>query len=392
VDARVVIEGFPHAFDDLRVVLLAYPGEIVIDDLRARLAGGTLRASGSLRLPGGEAGDELTYRVQARAEDVALRYPEGWLVRGDVELVLSSQPGGRQIRGVADLESAVYLRDIDVGLAQLLRGFFARQRLQVAETEEFLATTFLNVAVHAPGALRVSNNVAKLRGSADLTLRGTLASPVVFGHVEAEPGGELVYGDNEYEVTRARLSFANPYRIEPLIDLEAHSRVSQYDVRLELVGPLDRLNATFTSDPPIPDLEILSLIATGDTSLAAERPGLGPAAGGEAGLAGAASVGAEAFLAGQAASLVGERVNRLFRFDRFRVAPLAASGESISAVRVTAGEQISKDLYVTYSINPLVTEDQVLSLEWSVARNLSLIFTQNGDGTYAVDAQWAKAF
>jgi len=231
----------------------------------------------------------------------------------------------------------------------------------------------------------VRNNLANLRGSADLLVRGSLARPVVFGRVEAERGGTVVYAENEYKVERAILSFANPYRIEPVVDLVAKTEVSSYQVTLNLSGPLDRLRATFASDPPIPDLEVLSLLATGDPGRLAGE--LTPDAG-----QGGASQGAETFLAGQAANLIGQRVGTLFGLDKFRVAPLAAGGDVVSSVRLTVGKRLRRNLLLTYSVDPSATQDQFLTVEWRLDQNLFLLFTQNGDGSYAVDAKWEKAF
>ncbi len=49
-------------------------------------------------------------------------------------------------------------------------------------------------------------------------------------------------------------------------------------------------------------------------------------------------------------------------------------------------------MLATYSYDPSLTEQQILQLEWAVARGLTLVATQNGDGTYAVDARWEKSF
>jgi translocation and assembly module TamB len=379
--ARLLLLGFPHAFEALDATLLFYADAVVLDSFAARLGGGVLQASGRVELPAEDRA--LGYRFQTTARDVTLRYPEGWLVRGDGDLLLVSVAGGRQVTGTIELDRAYYLRDVKLGLAQLLRAALAQERVEVAETDELMVTTQLNVALVVPaGALRVSNNLADLRGRADLSMRGTLANPVVFGRVEMEPGGTVVYAENEYEVERAVLTFANPYRIEPFVDLVAKTKVSSYEVTLNLAGPLDRLNATFASDPPIADLEVLSLLATGEPDrlagdLAARRE---------------SSVGAESFLAQQAASLVGQRVGTLFGLDRFRVAPITAGESGISSVRLTVAKRLSRDVLVTYSFDPSVTEDQFLTVEWQMSPTLALVLTQNGDGSYAVDARWEKAF
>src|SRR5690606_20465561 len=134
---------------------------------------------------------------------------------------------------------------------------------------------------------------------------GTASRPVIFGSVDVEAGSELTYGGNEYEVERASLTFADPYRIDPHIDLVARTEVQQYEITLLLDGPLTRPNASFSSSPPLPDLDVVALVTGGDPA-AAQRSG------------GAA----EGFLYGQAAGLVAERVNALFGLDKFRIDPL----------------------------------------------------------------------
>ena len=105
-------------------------------------------------------------------------------------------------------------------------------------------------------------------------------------------------------------------------------------------------------------------------------------------------MGAQSFLAGQAASLVSRRVNSLFGFDRFRIDPQATeTGGAVGGVRLTVGKRISRDLFVTYTTNPASSEEYLLRIEWQVARNVVLVFTRNGrDDTYAVDAEWEKRY
>ncbi len=377
---RLIFLGFPHALEELDASLALEPTRLVIDGLQAKLGGGQILASGTVDLPGGPSPGD--YRFQLRARQVQLRYPEGFVLRGDAELALAPTEGGRVIRGFVDLDRVYYLTDLKLGPAQLLRRLLQKQRLEIVETDELLASTQLNVTVRAPGAVRVRNNVANLRGSADLALRGTLAAPVVFGRVEIDPGGTVRYGDNDYEIDRAVVNFSNPYRIEPVFDIVARTTIDAYKVKLNLSGTVDRLKPVFSSDPPIPENEVLGLLATGQAkdSTASSTNDL------------AQGVGAEAFLYGQAASLVGQRVGNLFGLDSFRVEPLTGATSTLSSVRVTVGKRLRRNLYVTYSVDPSGTQEQIFKVEWQVRPELALILTQNGDGSYALDARWEKSY
>jgi len=385
VGGQAIVADFPHALEDVTATVLFYPERIVLDSLRADVAGGDLRAAGRVDLVNLAEG-EIAYRFQAEVDGVSVRYPEGFLLRGDASLSYASTPDGAILAGVVDLERAFYLQDVPVGVLDILRGAVGPSRLEAGEVDTALAQTQLNVAVEGADALRVRNNVANLEGDVDLSIRGSLAEPILFGQVEVERGGEIVYADNTYEVERGLVTFANPYRIDPVIDLTATTEVRSYDITLNLSGTLDRLNTSFTSDPPLADLSIIALLTTGQT--------LDP--GGELFAAGAGGQGggpsATTFLYGQAASVISERVNTLFGFDRFRVAPVTGAGSNVSSLAFTAGKQISSDVYVTYSRDPSTPEVDVFQVEWQVQDNVLVVLTQNGDDSYAVDVQVERRF
>jgi autotransporter translocation and assembly factor TamB len=390
-DARLIVPGLPSAFEKLKGEARFYRDQIVVDDLSAEFAGGTVRASGKVNVP--EAGKPLVYSAQVVANGLSLRYPEGFVNHGDAELQLAStEGGGRQLRGSLNLDRIYYLENVPVATLDLVKRLFQRSRLEVTPTNGLLASTQVNIAISGPGALRVHNNVADLHGDVDLTLRGSLARPVVFGTVQINPGGKMVYADNEYRVERGQLTFINPYRIDPVIDVVVRTRVQDFTITVNLSGTLDRLSTSFSSNANLADLEIFSLLATGQELREEERlralstpPGQTQAA--------QQSVTAGTLLAGQAASALGQRVSTLFGFDRFRINPIAAeTGQSVGGVGVTVGKRLSKDVFVTYSTDPTASRQNVLQVEWRLAANVTLLLTQTTNKGYAVDARWEKRF
>jgi len=381
-DARYIPDRFPHSFDRIEALVLLYPGVVVLDHLRSDLAGGTVTASGRLEL--GSAQKALSYRAQIATRRTALRYPEGWLVRGDGDFTLQSTADGRQLSGSLTLDRVYYLQDINLSPRQIAERVLSRTRVQVDEADELLGTTYLNLAIVAPHAVRVRNNLAKITGSASLALRGSLAVPVLFGEVATEPGSTIEYNGATYELDRGIVTFANSTRIEPLLDVVARTKINEYQVTLSVLGSLARPATTFGSDPPLPDYDVLSLLATGTPSGLADLS--------ESAQTGTApGMAAETLLYGQAASLVSARVGKLFGIDRLKVDPLAGA-DSLSAARVTVGKRLSSRVYLTYSVDPSSTAQQVLQVEWKISDDLTLVLTQNGDESYAIDARWEKRF
>jgi translocation and assembly module TamB len=357
----MVPDDFPHAVDEIKGILLFYEDAVVLDRLQASVAGGLITAAGRTTVP--RNGTPAEYRLQMKGKDLKVRYPEGWSLHGDAELsVTSANPLAEEgiqakVSGRLKLNELQYLDDLPVSFSQILRGFFERQRLEVGETDAILSAISLNLAIEAPNAVKMRNNLAQVEGSADLLLGGTVARPTLYGEVELDPGGRLRFNNADYEIERGTLTFANPYTLEPEVDLVAVTEVRAFDITLLLSGTLDRLETSFSSEPPLPDFEVFRMLATGDEQELDDRTTRRLAEGGDD-----QSSSAATFLYGQAASVIGQRVSSLFGLDKFRIDPLTESGDAISKARITVGKRVSKDLFLTYSVDPSSTEEQRLRI------------------------------
>ena len=69
----------------------------------------------------------------------------------------------------------------------------------------------------------------------------------------------------KYHLERGDITFIDPVRIDPVLDVEATTRVRDYDITIGLHGTLERLNTTYRSDPPLSSDDIISLLAFGKT-------------------------------------------------------------------------------------------------------------------------------
>ncbi len=386
-DGSVLLSSdFPLEIRNLQGTVSFHPGHAVLDRLEGTLGGGRVTLVGEATVPPPD--EPLIYRLQLTGTGLDLRYLEGWSMRGDAQLSMASAGAGHLLDGRVRLDTLEYSQDVRADFEQLMRGFLQRQRLEIEPTDSLLSAVELNIDIDGPGAVRIRNNLADFTGSAQLLVRGNLAQPVLYGDVEIEPRGTLLYNATDYQIERGRIVFANPHELDPEIDLVAVTRVREFDVTLAVDGTFDRLETRFSSEPPLPDLEVFRLLASGgdedtdDTLIAHRRTEV------EAD----PSTSAATFLYGQAASVIGQRVNELFGFDKFRIDPLTGSGDQLSKARVTVGKRLSKDVFVTFSADPSSTEDQRLRLEWQVSPGLSLILTQNGDESYSADARWESSF
>ncbi|MDE3170920.1 MAG: translocation/assembly module TamB domain-containing protein, partial [Acidobacteriota bacterium] len=179
---------------------------------------------------------------------------------------------------------------------------------------------------------------------------------------------------------------ANPFRLDPVLDVELTSSISQYQVTIDFSGPADRLAMNYRSDPPLPDSDIVALLALG-------TPGQGTALQSQPGAS--QNYGATALLSEAVTSGIGGRIEHLFGISQFRVDPFAAetTTESNAAARVTIVEQVARGLTITYSTNAATTNQyQLIQIEYAVKRDVSVQFLRDINGTYGFDIKWVRHF
>ena len=199
---------------------------------------------------------------------------------------------------------------------------------------------------------------------ASLRLRGTWERPILLGNIRLLTG-DMDFRGNHYRLSRGDINFVNPFRLDPVMNIEATATIQNYEVTLDFTGPASHLTMSYRSDPPLPSSDIITLLALGQT-------------GEESQLRGAAAVqtpemGATTLLSEAVSSQLGGRIQRLFGISHFSVDPsyLATTTVGNPAARVTVQQQFARDLIITYSTDVTSTQQQVIQIEYAVRPDVS---------------------
>ncbi len=391
---------FPHAIEALNGILTFDPRGLRVDGVTGRIAGGPVQFSGRL----GQSGYVLSeFDVAATATDMRLRFPEGMRSLVDAELALRGPASAPVLSGEVVVKNATWTRPFDTSgaLFGLGGGDRALPTVEGALAERPDNPLTYDIRLVAPSALRIENDQTRIVASADLNLRGTYDRPVVLGRADIERG-EVRFEGRRYVVTRGNLDFTNPDRIQPFFDIEAETRVrvpqQTYRVMLRMAGTTERLQPEFTSDPPLPPLQILTMLFSdaapaGDVELAAQqRPNER-----EQRLLEARAARA---LTGTLSAEVGRVVQETFGVDSFQITPLLVDPYQQSArlnvnpsARVTIGKRISDRIYLTYARSLASSaRDEIILLEFDQSETLAWVLSQNEDRTYALEVRKRHAF
>ncbi|HKE35496.1 MAG TPA: translocation/assembly module TamB domain-containing protein [Candidatus Acidoferrum sp.] len=388
ITGRVHIENASARVADFPTGLSAVQGDLVFDATRlyfenvsAESGGGTLHLTGSVNY----AETPLRYDITVRSVRVRIRYPEGmsWLAGGTLRLTGTTSN--------AVLSGRVVVERVTLTQGLQVAGMLVSAKEGIAgpsTTSSYLRNLQFDVeGLSAPDA-RMEWPGAQLQADANLRVRGTWEHPILLGHIHIL-SGNLNFAGNRYRVSRGDLNFANPFRLDPVLNVEATTTIQQYEITLNFNGPASKLTLAYRSDPPLPSDDIITLLALGQTTSEATARSGGTSSSGTA--------NASAILSEAISSQVGGRVERLFGITRFRVDPgltgvgSTSSGQNAGA-RVTVEQQIARNLTITYVSNVSSTQEQVIQVEYNVDRNVSVVGLRDQNGTFGIDIKIKKRF
>jgi len=360
---------FPSGLSDLNGVLLFDRNRIQIEHLSGTTGGGTVALTGSATYQSG--GFLLDFG--ATAQGVRLRYPPG---------VSSTANAGLRLTGSTN--SAVLSGDVVVTKLAVTPGFDfsayiekTKQGTVLTQSDSLQSRLKLDVHVTTTPELQMQTAVARLSGNADLRLRGTAERPVVLGRVEVLEG-QISFNGNTYNLERGDVSFANPAKTQPIIDLQATTRVRDYDITVQFRGDASVSNGmkvTWQSEPQLPEADVIALLALGRTQEESAAAG----SSGSFGFGGDASN----LLINQALnSTVNSRLQRLFGVSRVKIDPQGLAGETnvVRGPQVTVEQQVANNLTLTYSTNVSVSNQQIIQLEYNITRNISIVALRDWNG------------
>jgi hypothetical protein len=401
-DGRVRHFGLPHALENISGPVRFDTRSVRLDEITARLGGGLVQFGGRV--------DMEQYRptrvdITMIGEGMRLRFPEGMRSLVDADLSVQGMVDAMVLSGTVTVRNAVYTRGFDEqgGLFNLAADDGPAPSGTALVAAASLTSTGLplryDVQIVAPSTLEIRNSMARIFANADLQLRGTYDRPLLFGRAEVERG-EFTFEGRRYQITRGTIDFNNPARIQPFFDIETETRVrvpgQTYRVVARAAGTLDRLTPAFEADPPLPEVEVLSLlfgdVAPGQdvefrqysTNITPQQQLLRERA--------------TRALTGALSSEVGRLAEQTFGVDTFQLTPSlvdpnAQSSRLDPAARLTIGKRLSERIYLTYSRSlSSSTRDQIILLEYDQTDRFSWILSRNEDRTYALDVRVRHAF
>jgi translocation and assembly module TamB len=374
LQGRVDFQNGSLSLEDVTIGLSQLHGTLEFNQDRLEVKSLTAMSGGGLLSVGGYLAYQhgLYADLSVTGKSIRIRYPQGVSSLGDVSLHLQGSQNNLLLSG--DVLITRFSVNSDLDIAALA----AQANTVQAIAPPDAPSNHIRYDVHISSSpqLNFQNAYAKLAGNVDLQLHGTVASPSLLGRVSITEGSAIIAG-TRYDLQRGDIYFTNPVRIEPTIDLNATARVEDYDITLGLHGTPQKMAVTYRSDPPLPEQDVVALLALGRTenqqrlyTQQQEQSVANPTT--------------DALLGGALNATVSSRVQRLFGAGSVKVDPnyIGVLGNSTS--RITVEEQLGRNLTLTYATDVDTTGQQLLQAEIAINRHVSLLVARDESGVFSM--------
>lgn len=246
--------------------------EATVEQGDAEVAGGKLSLRGKASFPSA-AKASLDFSVQGK--DLLVARDESILVRTNAEVKITGPLATATVSGRIGLTKSRFLKDVEIVPLPLPgdksappsappppkpRGTGADLGIQVPPLRDWK----FDLAIKTDDPFRVSGNLARGRLVADLRLTGTGGAPQLEGPVTIEQmTAKLPF--SRLDVERGSLYFTPDQPLNPLIDLSGASQIRDRRVNVNVYGRASDPKTAFSSEPPLPQEQIVTLLATGAT-------------------------------------------------------------------------------------------------------------------------------
>lgn len=235
-------------------------------------SGGTAKVNGTIDL----AGTEPLFNINLNGRHILLHRTPDYTFRGNTALNLRGPLSKANISGSLQITESLFYKDLEIlpfGVPRTtdipqpnLPSFSVKPAPKNAKKSSSGVMDWgLNIDVTTADPILIRGNLARGEISGKVKVTGTIGSPKTSGTIASKDlVADLPFSN--LQVQTGIITLRPDSLTNPLINLRGSSTVGQYTVQVYLTGPVQNPTLILTSDPPLPEPEIMLLLATGSAS------------------------------------------------------------------------------------------------------------------------------
>lgn len=272
--STIEFKEFPHPIEGLSTRISFNKHHISINDLKAHVAGGELLSSGTIHFKGK---NHTPINIKTYFNDVSLNMPKGIHTNGYGQFELTGKSPPYNLNGNYTIMGGNVSTHLDFLYPKKTKHIQIRSRLlsQASKKEDTPSPLNLNFSFDIKNPLIVKTEFqgskidARLNGN--LKLLGPANKILAQGNIGIEPGGTFQMNSHTFDIKAAQFTYDNSPINRPRLLVSSDTLINDINVNLNIQGNLPNPTLKLTSQPPIPEAEISSLLAFGVNASTADN-------------------------------------------------------------------------------------------------------------------------
>jgi translocation and assembly module TamB len=179
-----------------------------------------------------------------------------------------------------------------------------------------------------------------------------------------------------YQLQRGIINFTNPNEIEPVVNLSITTTVEQYNLTLNIMGPIDKLQISYSSDPPLAPVDIINLLARGQTTEQASTT----------------NFGADSILASGVASQLGSGVQKFAGISSLQIDPLIGGNNVNPSARIALQQRVTKNFVFTFSTDVTQPQGQIVQGDYQISKRWAVSAERDEFGGFTAEGRFQTTF
>jgi translocation and assembly module TamB len=373
VNASYASGDLPVGLSNGNGVLKLTTDRINIQSFQGTVGAGQVTASGGVAYR-----PAIQFDLGMEAKNVRMLYPEGMREAIDAKIHLAGTTDNAVLGGTVDLANISFTPGFDL---TSFAGQFSSGVQSPPSVGGIAQNIHLNLAVHSTNNVNLVSRTLSINGSANLQVRGSADNPVILGRVNLTDGDMILNGDR-FVLTGGSIQFVNPTETEPVVNVTITTTIQQYNISMRFRGPTDHMETQYTSDPALPQADIIHLLAFGNTTEAAANAPATPA-----------NQMAESLVANEVSSQITSRMAKVAGISQLSISPVLGNGQNNqqAGANITIQQRVTSNLFITFSTNT-AQATQTIQGQYKISPKVSLSATRDPNGGFAVDALIKKEY
>jgi autotransporter translocation and assembly factor TamB len=239
------------------------------DTLKVEQFGGEL-SGGKFTLTGGMKFHSLTsvdIDLQLKADSILVARNDAVTARANADIKVVGPLSSASVTGTVEMTNSQFLKNLDlipIGLPGRPAPQPPSSRPEFSFPDPPVRDWKFDVSIKTKDPFLIRGNLANGGAVCDLHLVGTGLHPGLQGLIRLEKV-EATLPFSRLDIAYGFLYFDPSDSLNPKMDLHGTSVIRDYTIHVYIYGSSLEPQAVFTSEPPLPQEEVISLLATGTT-------------------------------------------------------------------------------------------------------------------------------